>query len=207
MHLVPRGLDRRQRQVRVERRVALAGEVLGARREPAALHAVDPRDAVARDDGRVLAVGADADVRAVALGERVEHRRQVQVHAEPPELARLEEPLARGEGLLARGPDREVVGEDRDAASEHDHAPALVVGRHEEPPAERRLEAGEQVEEPGRAVEVAAVEDQAGSARVAEEADVLLPERRPGQADHEALADEVLDFRHPTILARAPSAG
>src|SRR5213080_1596376 len=50
VHLVPVGRDRRQLQVGVERRMTLAGEVLGACREPALHHAAQPRDAVARDE-------------------------------------------------------------------------------------------------------------------------------------------------------------
>src|SRR5256884_3121442 len=51
-----------------------AGEVLGARRQALSPHAADPRRAVAGDDRRVLAVRADADIGAVALGEHVEDR-------------------------------------------------------------------------------------------------------------------------------------
>ena len=82
VHLVPVGRDRRQLEVRVERRVALAREMLRARRKPALRHAAQPRDAVAGDQLRVLAVRADADVGTVAVGQHVEAGPQVQVHAQ-----------------------------------------------------------------------------------------------------------------------------
>jgi len=83
VHLCPRRLDDGQGQVGIERRVALAGEVLGARRQALSPHAADPRRAVAGDDRRVLAVRADADIGAVALGEHVEDGGEVQIHPEP----------------------------------------------------------------------------------------------------------------------------
>src|SRR5438093_10394577 len=70
-HLGPGRVDRGQSKMGVERRVALAREVLGARREAALLHPLDSRDAVAGDHGRVLAVRAGPDVRAVALRQVV----------------------------------------------------------------------------------------------------------------------------------------
>ena len=64
------------------------------------------------DELRILAVGADADVRAVALGEDVQHRGEVDVHAEPPQLAALDEALPLHEVRVARGAGGELVGED-----------------------------------------------------------------------------------------------
>ena len=150
----------------------LAGEMLGARREVAARHAADARHAVARHDPRVLAVRADADVGAVALGQHVEARAEVQIDPEPAQLARLDAALPEGERLLAGRAEREVVGKDRHAAAEHDDATAFVVGRHQQSPAEGRLERVEQRREPGRALEVAPIEDEAGRARVAKDAHV-----------------------------------
>jgi len=63
VHLAPVRVDHGQAQVRVDGRVALAGEVLGAGRDPRRLHPLDARGAEARYQLRVLAVGADADVR------------------------------------------------------------------------------------------------------------------------------------------------
>ncbi len=124
----------------VERRVALAGKMLGARRDAALLHALDPRESVARDQARVLAVRPDADVRAIAVGENVEHGPEIEVHAQPAQLARFEDALAIRERFVARRPHREVVGEDRRPLSEHDDAAALVVGGDEQAAIERRLE-------------------------------------------------------------------
>ena len=103
VHVAPVGVDHRQAQVRVHRRVPLAGEVLGAGRDAARLHAADARGAQARDQRRVLAVGADADVRAVALGQHVEARAEVDVHPEAAQLAPLDQPLSRDHRLVARG--------------------------------------------------------------------------------------------------------
>src|SRR5437764_1445827 len=97
--------------------MALAREVLGAGGQPGALHALDARGAVARDDRRILAVRADADVRAVALGEHVEARPEVEIDPETPELSPLDQPLTVRERLLARRADGEVVGKDRGAGA------------------------------------------------------------------------------------------
>src|SRR6267142_5675398 len=181
--------------------MALAGEVLGTCRKPAFRHAAHPRAAVARDELRVLAVGTDADVGAVAIGQHVEAGPEVQVDTEPPQLAGLEQSLLVGERLLARRAHREVVGEDRHAAPEHHAASALVVRGHEQSAAERALETAEKVEQLRRALEVAAIEDEPGRARVAEYPDVGVVERRARQADHEPLADEIFEARHAAILA------
>ena len=209
-HLVRGRVDRGQLQVRVERRVTLAGEMLRARRQPGARHAADARDAVARHDLRILAVRADADVGAVALGQHVEARAEVQIDAEAAQLARLDQSLFVGEALLAGGPHREVVGKDRHAAAEHDDATAFVVGRHQQSPAEGRLERVEQRREPGRALEVAPIEDEAGRARVMKEADVGLGQLRAAQSDHHSLAHEVFDRHVPILpggLGRAVTSG
>src|SRR4029450_13486091 len=113
--------------------MALAREVLGTRREAALLHALDPGDAVPGHDGGVLAVRPDADVRAVALGQHVEHRGEVHVDAEPAQLARLEYALMKRGRLAPRGPQREAVGKDRRGPAQHDDAAALVIGGHEKP--------------------------------------------------------------------------
>src|SRR5262245_50180578 len=120
--------------------MALAREVLGARREATLLHAVDPGYTVPGHDGGVLAVRPNADVRAVALGEHVEHRREVHVDAEPAQLTRLVHALMKRERLVARRSQREVVGKDRRGPAQHDDATALVIGGHEKPAAEPRLE-------------------------------------------------------------------
>src|SRR5205814_589263 len=142
---------------------------------------------------------------AVALGEHVEDGREFHVHAETPQLERLDLALAVSERLFARGPHREVVGEDRRAAAQHDDPPALVVRRDEEPPTERRLEGAEETPELVSALEVAAVENEAAGARLAEEAHVLVAEGGPGQANHQLLADEVLEIGHVAIVCRLRS--
>src|SRR5215510_325158 len=105
--------------------MALAREVLGARREAALLHALDPRDAVPGHNGGVLAVRPYADVRAVALGEHVEHRREIHVDAEPAQLTRLVHALMKRERLVARRPQSEAVGKDGRGPAEHHDAAAL----------------------------------------------------------------------------------
>ena len=195
------GVDGGQAQVRVERRVPLAREVLGAGRQPPAHHARDAGRAVAGHDGRVLPVRADADVGAVAVGEDVETGPQVEIDAEPAQLARLDQSLPMGEGLRTGHADGEIVGKDRGAPAKHDHPAPLVIGGHEQPPAERGFEATEQVQELRGALEVAAIEDEAAGARLPEQANVGLGEGRPAQADHQPLADEILEVRH----ARDPS--
>src|SRR5215813_6806173 len=94
LHVGPRRVDRGQLQMRVERRMTLAREVLGARRDAALLHALDAREAVARHQRGILAVRADADVRAIAVCEDVEAGTEVQVHTETAQLSRLEYALA-----------------------------------------------------------------------------------------------------------------
>ena len=109
------------------------------------------------------------------------------------------------ERLLARGAHREIVGEDRHAAPDHHDTSALVIGRHEQPPAERALEAAKKLEQLRGGLEVAAIEDEARRARVAEQSDVRVVERRARQTDHQALADEVFEIRHVAILVMALS--
>src|SRR5215470_5413150 len=103
LHVGPRRVDRGQLQVGVERRMSLARKVLGARRDAALLHALDARQAVARHQPGILAVRADPDVRAVAIGEDVEAGAEVHVHTEAAQLARLEYALAVRESFFTCG--------------------------------------------------------------------------------------------------------
>ncbi len=81
--------------------------------------------------------------------------------------------------LLARRADREVVRKNRRGAAEHDDASALVVGGDEQPPPQRALEGANKAEESRGAVKVPPVDDEARGARLLEEADILVTERRP----------------------------
>jgi hypothetical protein len=146
-----------------------------------------------RHHARILAVRADADVGAVALGQHVEARAEIEIDAEPAQLPRLDLALPERERLLARGAHRQVVGKDRGAGAEHHDAPALVIGGHEQTAPECALERIEQRGQRSGALEVAAVEDEAGRPRVAEHAHVGVRERRSAEPDHEPFADEVLD--------------
>src|SRR3989442_1628231 len=94
----------------------------------------------------------------------------------------------------------EVVGKDRRGAAEHDDAPALVVGGDEQPAPERALERLEEPEESCGALEVPPVENESRGACVFEETDVLVTERRPRQAEHQSLAEEVLEVGHTVIV-------
>ena len=201
-HLVPARVDGGQAQVSVERRVALAREMLGARRDAALLHALDPRDAVARDHLRILAVRADPDVGAVPVREDVEYRSEVHVHAQTAQLARLEEALAIRERLFARRAGGQVVGEDRRGATQHHDAAALVIGGDEEPSAQRGLELGQQVKVLLGGLEVPPIEDEPAGAGLAEEADVFVGELGSAEPEHEPLADEVLEVGHNAIIGR-----
>ena len=82
-HLGPGRVDRGQSKMGIERRMAFAREMLGARREAPLLHPLDARHPVASDHGRILTVRTDPDVRAITLGQDVEHGREVHVHSEP----------------------------------------------------------------------------------------------------------------------------
>src|SRR5262245_26940399 len=180
--------------------MALAREVLSARRESTLLHTLDPRDTVPGHDGGILAVRAYADVRAVALGEHVEHRREVHVDAEPTQLARLVHALVKRERLVAGRSQREVVGEDRRGPAQHDDATALVIGGHEKSASERRLEL---LQEPAvliRRFEVAPVQDQSCGAGVAEQPDVCIGEPGAGQSEYQLFADEGLKIAHNEII-------
>src|SRR5262245_11703026 len=148
--------------------MALAREVLGARREAALLHALDPRDAVPGHNGGVLAVRPYADVRAVALGEHVEHRREIHVDAEPAKLTRLVHALMKRERLVPRCSEREVVGKDRRGPAQHDDPTALVIGGYEDPASERRLQLLQELAVLLRRFEIAPVQDQPSGAGVAE---------------------------------------
>ena len=200
VHLVPGGLDAGQAQVRVERRVALAGEVFRAGGDATARHAADPGHAIAAHDLGILPVRADADVGAVALGQYVQHGAETQIDAQPPQLTRFDQALAMRERLFAGGADGEVVGEDRHAASQHHDAATLVIRRDQEPPPERRLEPSEQRRELRGRLEIAPIEDEAGGARVAKESHVLITERRARKSDHQSFADEVFEVAHIAIL-------
>jgi len=104
------------------------------------------------------------------------------------------------ERFFTRRADREVVGKDRRGAAEHDDAPALVVGGDEQPAPERALERLEEPEESCGALEVPPVENESRGACVFEETDVLVTERRPRQAEHQSLAEEVLEVGHTVIV-------
>src|SRR5712692_5489503 len=183
--------------------MTLAREVLGARGEPAALNATDTRHAVARDERGVLAVRADPDVGTIGLGQHVEHRSEVEIDPEAPQLARLEEALAGRERFLTGGAHREVVREDRRARAEHDDPSALVIGGDEQAPAERALEAGEQGPELLWVLEVPPIENQPAGARLAEEIHVGVAQLRSRQADHQPLADEIAEISLHRRLAHA----
>ena len=88
-------------QVGVERRVALAGEVLGTRRDAALLHALDPGETVASHQGGIHAVRPDPEsVRAVAIrGARRGRRAEIQVHSQSAQLTSFEHALAVRETL------------------------------------------------------------------------------------------------------------
>ena len=120
--------------------MALAGKVLGAGRNSALLHALDARQTVASDHGRILAVRPDSDVGAVAIGEDVEDGPEVHIHAQSPKLARLEDTLPIRERFVARRPHRQIVGKDRRPLAEHDDAAALVIRGDEQPATESRFE-------------------------------------------------------------------
>src|SRR5712691_10819203 len=169
--------------------------MLGARRHAGGLQPADARGAEARDEGGILAIGANADIGAVAIRQDVEHRREIHVHAEPSQLAAFEESLAMDEVDLPRCARGEIVGEDRDLAAKHDDAPALMVGGDQESPAERILEARKQACQTLRCLEVSPVQHDPGGLRLAEEPDVGLGEIGSGQPEHEATADESLE-RH-----------
>ncbi len=206
LHVGPRRVDRGQLQVGVERRVALPGEVFGARRDAALLHALDPRQTVAGDETRILAVRADPDVRAVAVGEDIEHGTEVQVHPEPAQLAGLEDALAIRERLFPSRPHREVVGKDRRPLAEHHDAAALVIGGDEQTALERRLEILEEPHVLLRRLEVAPIQDEPGGARLAEELDVGVRELRSRETKHQTLADEAFEVGHRTIIGWHPLA-
>src|SRR5215813_5261426 len=108
--------------MRVDRRMTLAGKVLGAGRHAGGLKSRDPRGSVARDEHRIHPVRADADVGAVALRQHVEHWREVDIDAETTQLATLDDALTVDEGNLAGGSGGEIVGKDRHRSAEHDDA-------------------------------------------------------------------------------------
>ncbi len=166
-------------------------------RDAGRLKPSDPRRPVAGDERRVLAIGADPDVGAVALRQHVEHGREVDVHAEAAQLPPLDDPLAVDECHLAGGSRREIVGEDRHRAPEHDDPAALVVRRDHEPAAEGALEAREQAREPLRRLEVPAIEHDSTGSRILEETDVGVRGIRTRQAEHQLAADHLLE-RHRT---------
>ena len=192
--------------MRVERRVALSGKVLRAGGDATTGHAANARHAVAAHDLRVLAVGANPDVRTVAFGQDVQHGTETQIDAEPSQLARLDQSLTMRERLLAGGADGEVVGEDRHAAAQHHDAAALVVRRDEQTAPERRFEIAEELQELSGRFEIAPVEDEARRACLAEEAHVVVAHRRADESDHETFADEIFEVDHTNDLTRLPGA-
>ena len=193
VHVAPVGVDDGQAEVGVDRRMALPGKVLGAGGHAGRLQPLDAGGAEARDQLGVLAVGADADIGAIALREHVEDRAEAHVHAEAAQLAALDQPLPLREGDLARRARGEVVGEDRHAGAEHDDAAALVVGRDQEPPAERALELREHGGQSLGALEVAAIQDESARPGLLEEAEIGIGDVRPAHAEHELPADHLLE--------------
>src|SRR2546426_10968043 len=127
VHLVPGGLDAGQAQVRVERRVALAGEVFRAGGDATARHAADPGHAIAAHDLGILPVRANADVGPVALGQYVQHGAETQIDAQPPQLTRFDQALALRERVFAGGAARARVGRDRHAPYHPPDPPGLAL--------------------------------------------------------------------------------
>ena len=75
------GEDHREADVRIDRSVTVAGEVLAGGICPALLGATNERGAQARDQLGIGAEGSARDDRVVGVVVHVEHRREEQVHA------------------------------------------------------------------------------------------------------------------------------
>ena len=99
----------RQPEVGVDRGVAVAWKMFGARRYAGALQARDPRDGVRGDGRRVRTEGADADDGVLRVGVHVDHRGEVEVD---PHLGQLSADRTRnlaGEGWITGGAEGEVA--------------------------------------------------------------------------------------------------
>ena len=122
-----------QAEVRVDRRVAMAREVLGARRDAGGLQARDPCERVAGDGGRLGTERADADDGVQRIGVHIGDGREVEVDAHLPQLGAHRTGNVSGERRVSRGSKCEVagVGAARGRLEPRDVAALLIDGDHE----------------------------------------------------------------------------
>jgi hypothetical protein len=134
---------------------AVAGEVLGAGEDAAALAALDPGGREARHEFRVVAEAARSDDGVARLVVEVEHGREGGVDADLPALDGGRPPEGEGRGLVAERAEGHGRREAETALDLLADA-ALHVAHHEDRP-RRRL--AEPLEEAGRDVEIPAEEE------------------------------------------------
>ena len=97
-----------------------------------------------RHQAPILAVRPDADIRAVSLGQDIEHRRQIHIQPQPSQFFGLDLALLPGIVDVSGRAHRQIVREHGNAVPEHDDPPAFMVGRHQQFAAERLFQIGNQ---------------------------------------------------------------
>ena len=126
-------VGRRQLQMRVGNRLAVAGEMLDARGDADALHALDEGCDVPGHELRIGAERANADDRAGRVDEHVGHGREVDVDPGRRQLAADRPSDAARQGGVVDRAEREVPRERAPARGlEPGDVAALLVGRHQQ---------------------------------------------------------------------------
>ena len=132
-------IEHRQRAMRVDVRIAVAGEMLGARDHAFALHAASERGDVAADIRRILAEAARVDDWIVRIDVDIGDRRQDVIDAERSSLARHHPPFLLRQRWIARGGDGHGRGPEGRVGEAHPH-PCLQVRADEKRHARRVLQ-------------------------------------------------------------------
>lgn len=196
LEVLARALDAREIEVRVDRRVSVAGEMLEAGEHPAAREAARPRAGEGRDAVRRLGERAIADDGVVGPRVDVRDGREAHRDAERPELARLRLGQAGGEVDVPEVADpahrrqREGGG-----ADPHDASALLIDGDERRCVDGRRVadlarERGHAARAVGASEDVAAEEHDAPARAALERLPLARRELGPGEPDHEDLATE-----------------
>ncbi|MEM6750724.1 MAG: hypothetical protein AAF612_09665 [Planctomycetota bacterium] len=191
LQLVDRVGHAREVVVAVDVGVAVAREVLGARRDALLLHAPDQGRAQLGHAVRVGAERAVADHRVRGVGVQVEHRGEVQVEAGGPQLA--PDQTAQGASPLGVAQAAELTHRRRrrKPPGQTHHAAALLVDHQQHPPGRPLADRLGQGQRRGGLTDVAREERDRPDPAVEPGGQVVV-DRPPGEADAEQPRDPLV---------------
>ena len=179
-------VDHRQLEVRIDMRVAVAGEVLDAAGHALAQRAAHPRAGQARDIVRVFAEASLGDDRVVRVVVDVEHRSEIPVEAEAAQPARHRFTDDLGERRVARGAERHRRRRLRQEGHAN-HRAALLVEADQGVLAHRLAQVGGELAHFGFAAEVPAEQAHRADVVLAQKRRLLGIEARALDVDHHKL--------------------